>query len=441
MRAQVDPNRTTLWIGEGGDSSPRTGTITYLPTFDALHLYSVAWDADPGRALAARAQRTRGVPGNKLWVATVMPGGDYADVRPRGKYRERENGAFFERAWRGALATNPDMVILTSLNEENERSDIHPRSDWGDPNLYVDINRRYGDMYRALRGDVPPAPTVVPPGGQPTPIAVTVVPPAPGTSKTVASIKSDTPTSLSLTLPTGQQAGVTVGGNVLGALQAAQPKVSTADVAFDVAPVPVKPVEVALYGGGQIVLAGDPVDIKVELRDAAGNQVGAASDVADAIVEITLPLQPPAEPGARFHWLHEVYEDGEVLGWAWSKEEIRDEVAGTILIPLSVAELQGTLFLPVSILPGFVQNHDPMVHVWSGPTRLAVDFGFAGPQFTTFSVVAPQVGLRIFVYSPVVDNYAWIDAPGVGPSGPPGSTRCWWCGGDDKRGGRCDHGG
>jgi hypothetical protein len=266
----------------------------------------------------------------------------------------------------------------------------------------------------------PPAtPTAGPTGGQPTPIVATVVPPAPGTSKTTASIKPDTPTTLALTLPTGQQAGVTVGGAVLGALQAAQPEVSTADVAFDVAPVPVKPVEVAVYGGGQIVLAGDPVDVKVELRDAAGNQVGAAPEVAGAIVEITLPLQPPAEPGARFHWLHEVYEDGEVLGWAWTKSEVRDEATGTVTIPLSVAELQGTLFLPVSILPGFVQNHDPLVHVWSGPTRQAVDFGFAGPQFTTFSVVAPQVGLRIFVYSPVVDNYAWIDAPGVGPSGPP----------------------
>ena len=114
-----------------------------------------------------------------------------------------------------------------------------------------------------------------------------------------------------------------------------------------------------------------------------------------------------------------VYEDGEVLGWTWSKDEVRDEATGTVTIPLSVAELQGTLFLPVSIQPGYVQNHDPLVHTWSGPTSLAADFGFAGPQFTTFTVVAPQVGLRLFVYSPVVDNYAWIDVSGVGPSGPP----------------------
>jgi hypothetical protein len=33
--------------------------------------------------------------------------------------------------------------------------------------------------------------------------------------------------------------------------------------------------------------------------------------------------------------------------------------------------------------------------------------------------VAPQVGQRLFVFSPVVANYGWIDVPGVGPSGPP----------------------
>jgi hypothetical protein len=57
--------------------------------------------------------------------------------------------------------------------------------------------------------------------------------------------------------------------------------------------------------------------------------------------------------------------------------------------------------------------------VWSSPTREGRDFGFAGPQFTTFTVVAPQVVDRLFVYSPVVDNYAWVDVSGVGPSGPP----------------------
>ena len=102
-------------------------------------------------------------------------------------------------------------------------------------------------------------------------------------------------------------------------------------------------------------------------------------------------------------------------------------VSGTARVPrtggLNVSwvarALSGTPFLPAQVGPGYVQNHDPEVHIWSGPTRLAVDFGFAGPQFTTFTVVAPQVGARLFVYSPVVGNYGWIDVPGVGPSGPP----------------------
>jgi hypothetical protein len=149
VRAQVDPDRTSFWIAEGADPAPGTGTISYLASFEALHLFSIAWDAEPGRALASWAQRTRTAPGNKLWAATVMPGGFYADGPGPWKDRDRENGAYFEKAWRGALATNPAMVILTSLNEDNEASSITPRPAWGD--LYVDINRRFSDQYHAGR--------------------------------------------------------------------------------------------------------------------------------------------------------------------------------------------------------------------------------------------------------------------------------------------------
>lgn len=301
VRDQVDPGRTTFWIAEGGDPAPATGTISYLPAFDALHLYSIAWDAEPSRALASWAQRTRAAPGNKLWVATVMPGGDYADGPPPWKHRERESGAYLEKSWRGALATNPSMVIVTSLNEVNERSNIDPRPEWGD--LYVDINRGFADQFRAHRGGVrPPA---------------------------------------------------------------------------------------------------------------------AGGDVGQATVNITLPLLQPTDPNAEFHWLYEIIEDGVPIGYTWSPYEVADPDGGTVTIPLRLQDLQGTLFVPASITPGYVQNHDPLVLMWSGPTREGRDFGFAGPQWTTFPVVAPQVGTRLLVFSPVVSNYAWIDVQGVGPSGPP----------------------
>ncbi len=93
---------------------------------------------------------------------------------------------------------------------------------------------------------------------------------------------------------------------------------------------------------------------------------------------------------------------------------------GALSLRLSAGMLQGTLFLPAVLLPAYVQNFDPEVHIYSGPGRDAVDYGIAAPQFTTFTVVGPQVGWRIFVFNPVTQNYGWIDASGVGPvPGPP----------------------
>jgi hypothetical protein len=92
---------------------------------------------------------------------------------------------------------------------------------------------------------------------------------------------------------------------------------------------------------------------------------------------------------------------------------------GSLVVLAPLGALRGTLFLPAVITPAFVQNFDPLVRMWSGPTSEARDFGLAGPQFTTFTVVAPQIVDRLFVYSPVVSNYGWIDVSGVGPSGPP----------------------
>jgi hypothetical protein len=417
VRAQVDPGRTSLWIGEGGDSTPGTGTLSYLSSFDALHLYSIAWDADPGRALDGWARRTRAAPGNLLWVATVMPGGSYADGPPPWKNRGRENGAYFERAWQGALATNPDMIILTSLNEDNEGSAIHPRPEWGD--LYVNINKRYADQYHAQHGDsTVTAPIPVPP--TPTPVRVAVAPPQAGASKTEGSAPPDTPTTLSLQLATGKQASVTLNSTITGVLRSAQPDVASARVQFDVAPPVSVPVQPAVYGGGQVAVVDSPLDIRVGLRDAAGNAIDPTTSVGEALVELTLPFLPPADPNAQFHWLYEVLDSGgNFVGYAWSPSEVVDPATGTVTLSLSLSELQGTIFLPTSITPGYVQNFDPLVHVWSGPTLEARDFGLAGPQFTTFTVVAPQIVNRLFVFSPVVNNYAWIDSTGVGPSGPP----------------------
>jgi hypothetical protein len=239
---------------------------------------------------------------------------------------------------------------------------------------------------------------------------------------------------------------VAVGTNVLQAVQAAQPEVASASVVVDPAPTVVNPVSQDVFGNGRVAFSNGmaPVDVQLDLRDAAGNRVttaasppqapaasaadgaaaapgDASADPAAGVVTVVLPLGQASEPGAQFHWLHEVFDGGVFLGYSWSPDEVVDEAAGTVTIPLPVAQLQGTVFLPVSITPGLVANHDPLEQAWSGPTLEARNFGYAGPQFTTFPVLAPQVGLRLFVFSPVVDNYAWLDVAGVGPVGPPDS--------------------
>jgi hypothetical protein len=233
-----------------------------------------------------------------------------------------------------------------------------------------------------------------------------------------APVAAGAPSTAAVALPGGGQASVAVGQNVVAALQAAQPE-AAARVVVHAAPPAVQPLAAEVFGGGRVALVDAAIDIKLELHDAAGVLVAPGEGVGGERVALTLPRLPVAEPGAEFHWLHEVFEGAEFLGYAWALDEAVDPDAGTVTFTMPVAGLQGTVFLPASITPGWVQNHDPLVHTWSGPTTEARDFGFAGPQWTTFTAVAPQVRDRLLVWSPVVSNYAWIDVAGVGPSGPP----------------------
>jgi hypothetical protein len=147
IRQRVDPGHTSIWIGEGGDPS---STLGFMPAFDGLHLYSIAWSADPAAALSSWAGRLRGYDASKLWVATVMPGGYYGSGHDpsQWQYRDRAGGGFYRRAWEGAIATHPAMVIVTSFNETAERTEIHPAGGWG--TLYVDLTREMAAAWRGM---------------------------------------------------------------------------------------------------------------------------------------------------------------------------------------------------------------------------------------------------------------------------------------------------
>lgn len=138
IRAEVDPNRTTFWVGEGIDES-------YLAEFDGHHLYSVAWSADPVTQLNKFGNRVRAAEqrwGDKLWVATAMPG--YDDTRlPRADAfrRDRANGNYYRETFRGAATSQADWVIITSFNE------------WGE-GTYIEPSEAYGDSYLTLTGEL-----------------------------------------------------------------------------------------------------------------------------------------------------------------------------------------------------------------------------------------------------------------------------------------------
>jgi hypothetical protein len=264
-----------------------------------------------------------------------------------------------------------------------------------------------------------PSPTPpAPPSATGTPVisAPTQAPPQQATSVDLGAATRNG-SVVPFTLPTGQQGQVTIDPNNARTLLGALPPGSRMEVIFDRAPQTQNVVQEGSLGSGIVRPLAPPVDLKVIFRDASGNEVH-PPNAGEVQLSVRLPrLDVP--PGATFAWLEAIYDaQGNFLGYIRPAASF-DPGTGSDWIDVPASGLEGTLFLPASLTPAWVQNHDPLVHLWSGPTREARDFGFAGPQFTTFTVAAPQVTQRLFVYSPVVDNYGWIDASGVGPSGPP----------------------
>jgi len=177
-------------------------------------------------------------------------------------------------------------------------------------------------------------------------------------------------------------------------------------VTFEPTPTGLNTVQQGSLGGGNVIPLGLPFTFKV------------LSESRSARVQVSLPS---IKVGS-----------GQTLGYLYSIASSTGGFAGYLRAPaefdaattrqtwtLSTAEVADMLVLPVALQPAFVQNFNADAHIYSGPDEFGVDFGEAGPAFTTFTVVGPQVGTRIYVYSPVSGGYGWIEASGVGPSGPP----------------------
>ena len=140
IRAQVDPGHGATWIGEGDDFS-------YLSVFDGIHPYSIAWSPNPGGQLQSYAKQTRANPG-KLWMATVMPGYDDTRLGRAGGFAvNRAGGAYYASVWLGAIASQPDLVSITSWNEWMEGTQIEPSRSYGD--LFLQLTKQWSDRYKS----------------------------------------------------------------------------------------------------------------------------------------------------------------------------------------------------------------------------------------------------------------------------------------------------
>jgi hypothetical protein len=72
---------------------------------------------------------------------------------------------------------------------------------------------------------------------------------------------------------------------------------------------------------------------------------------------------------------------------------------------------------PVPTAPAWVQALRP-VPLWSGPDELAIQLGTAA-RWDYLLIAQPQSGDRLFVQVARTQDYAWVDALSVGPSGAP----------------------
>jgi hypothetical protein len=137
IRTQVDPERGSVWIAEGT-------TADYFGAFDGLHLFNIAWAADPAsplRTWAGRTAQAAALQGLRLWVPTIMPG--YDDLAVRGGFaRDRAAGGYYQATMEAALATNPTWaVLITSWNQWPEGTQIEPSVSYG--RLYLDLTAAF----------------------------------------------------------------------------------------------------------------------------------------------------------------------------------------------------------------------------------------------------------------------------------------------------------
>ena len=199
IRAAVDPNHTSIWIGEGTDAE-------YLRVFDEHHPYSITWTADPQSMLITWGQRVRArateLGGQRYWVGTAMPGwNDLALGRGNSYLRARDGGSYFRASFAGVAKSGADWTIITSFNEWPEGTMIEPSASYDD--TYLNLARELAGAYGAGTLTAPPVPAAVAAQGvataastfAPSPTSTSTPSPAPTASPTATPTRTPLPTA------------------------------------------------------------------------------------------------------------------------------------------------------------------------------------------------------------------------------------------------------
>ncbi len=162
VRTAVDPSNGQLWSVDTTDTS-------YLDAFDTIHFFSAGkWTGttDAGKVDAQwrttidNYNKQHGT--NRLWVAGVIPGWDESRVlppRPDAKVFPRNDGALYNDMWKGAIASNPVWITITSYNEWYEGTQIEPASSYG--TRYLDLTKQNIQSWKGV-ASAPPTPAPAP---------------------------------------------------------------------------------------------------------------------------------------------------------------------------------------------------------------------------------------------------------------------------------------
>ena len=197
IRAQVDPDRRTIWIADGDDPA-------WLDVFDGLHMYNITWreNTDPSYTATKMRKRVDGYVadhgGQRFWVATAMPGYDDTHIAGRPHpYAYGRSPAYYRETWEAAMSSNPEMIVITSYNEWREGTMIEPSVTYG--HTYLDLTRELVAQYKGAALPTPtpttnlwpPMPTVT---AMPMPTEMPTEMPTDMPAPTVTSTSTPTPT-------------------------------------------------------------------------------------------------------------------------------------------------------------------------------------------------------------------------------------------------------